>query len=493
MLKLLRKKKVAKRIFYVLAAIIIPAFVIWGSASVINKDKTPAYAGIIFGRKVSFDDFRQALYAWRLQIKLQYGDKAEEMAASFLNPTQGAWDRLIALHEVKKRKIRVSDAAVVNAITQMPFLQRDNRFDPQVYALFLKYGLGVSAHTFESQLRENLSMARLFQQITKDVRISDDEIREAYARQNEQTRIRYAFFPAQGYQNQILLTEEEINAYYEKTKDKLKVPPQVNIAYIFLPYPEDATDKQKDDIKRKMDDSVALARSKGLSEAAKKLNTTVGETGLFAFEDPIPSLGWLPQLSEFFFNASAGTTTDAVETNRGVFIFHIKEKKDAYVPQFKEAREKAKEALINEKSREIALQKAREFLAQIPSPEKGSFEKAGQKAGVPIKETPLFSRASYIPGIGLAEALKEAAFGLKEDGIAPEPVALENGFYGIQSIETVGVDEEKFKKEKEEFGRMLLEQKRAKSFDDFFEDLKKKAHLVSHVSERTTKEAAPGL
>ncbi len=59
MLRLLRKKKVAKRIFYVLAAIIIPAFVIWGSASVINKkNDIPNVAGRIFGKNVSYDQFQ---------------------------------------------------------------------------------------------------------------------------------------------------------------------------------------------------------------------------------------------------------------------------------------------------------------------------------------------------------------------------------------------------------------------------------------------------
>lgn len=50
-LKLLRNKKVSKKIFYVLAAIIIPAFVVWGSASVMNKDKTPNIAGRISAKR----------------------------------------------------------------------------------------------------------------------------------------------------------------------------------------------------------------------------------------------------------------------------------------------------------------------------------------------------------------------------------------------------------------------------------------------------------
>ena len=42
---------------------------------------------------------------------------------------------------------------------------------------------------------------------------------------------------------------------------------------------------------------------------------------------------------------------------------------------------------------------------------------------------------------------------------------------------------EKFKKEKEDFSKQLLEQKRGKVFTDFFEELKKKAKLVSYIKE----------
>jgi len=72
MLKILRKRKVAKKIFYFLAIVIVPAFVLWGSSSVIRNKDEKGYAGEIFGKKVSFNQYAHARQGWRVQLQLQY-------------------------------------------------------------------------------------------------------------------------------------------------------------------------------------------------------------------------------------------------------------------------------------------------------------------------------------------------------------------------------------------------------------------------------------
>ena len=480
MLKLLRKKKVAKRIFYVLAIIIIPAFVIWGSSSVINKSKTPNYAGIVFGKQVSFDEFRDALRAWKTQLKLQYGEKAEQIAAALFDPTQAAWDRIILLQEAKRRKIHVTDADVIDMLTSLPFLQKDGKFDPQTYDLFAKYSLGEEPRLFEEQLRENLQMAAVFGQITRDVKVSDEEIRKEYERQNVQRRVKYVYFAANGYKDKVSVTDEEVRAFYEKSKEKFKVPPQINVAYIGAEYDEKTSDEQKKAITDKLTKALSLARSKGLEETAKELNLKFDETGFFGFEDPIPTLGWMPQLSGLLFDLQEGTLSKIVDSGRGVYLFKIREKKAARIPEFKEVKEKTKDALIGEKSKELAAGKAKEFLDSLKN-QSPLFESTAQTSGLTVKETPFFSHESYIPELGMAQPIKDAAFVLKDDAIAQNTVEMEQGFYVLKSTGSVPFDEEKFKKEKDEFAKNLLEQKRNKVFDGFVDDLKKRADLVSYV------------
>lgn len=482
MLKLLRKKKVAKRIYYILAAIIIPAFVIWGSASVMDKSKTPDYAGVIFGKKVGYKDFQNAQIAWRTQLKLQYGEKAEEVASTIFNPIQATWDRLIMLQEVKRRQIKVSDADIVKTITNFPFLQRNGKFDPSTYQLFLKYFLGSEPRTFEEHLRENLAMAEVFKEETKGAAVTDDEVKAAYEKQNVQTRVAYIAFSPDAYKENIAVTDEEARTHYEKFKETFRVPPQVDTIYAGVEYKEGSTEAEKEAVKEKVKQLGTLARTKGLAVAAKELSVEIKETGYFGLDDPIPTLGWLPQLSNLLFDTETGSLSQIIQTSRGLFIFEIKDKKESYVPSFEGAKDNVKEALVNEKAKEIAKKKAEDLLTKIKD-KKLSLEKAAQEINLPVKETPLFSRESYVAELGMAQSLKDAAFSLEKDAIANEVVSLDMGFYIIRSLESPKLDEEKFNQEKEAFSQQLLEEKRNQVFNTFFETLKNKAHLVSYIDQ----------
>ena len=486
MLKLLRKKKVTKRIYWGLAILVIPAFVIWGSSSVINKSKIQNCAGILFGEKISYEDFRSALAAWKMQMKIQLGEAADQTIQSNFNPVQAAWSRLILLHEAKKRKIRIKDQDVIDWITHMPAFEKNGLFDTQSYGIFLQYYLGVPARQFEEVMRQNISLVQVYKKITDKIAVADSEVKQEYTRQNEQTRVKYVYFPADTEKNKITVSDENIQAYYEKSKERFKVPPQINVVYVGSDIKENASQEEKASLVKKINDVLTDAKKEGFEKAAEKEKLEIKETGLFRLEDPIPLLGWFPDLSTLLFDLPQGDLSKVVELKRGVYLFKVKEKKQAYIPEFKEAKEKAKEALALEKSKEDSRQKAEEFLSNINT-KKIAFEKAAQEAGFTIKETPLFSIDAYIPELGMAQPLKEAAFKLAKDAVAETVIALEQGFYVIKNLETQSANEEKFKKEKEEFTKQLLEQKRNKVFNDFFEDLRKKANLISYIDETKVK------
>ncbi len=479
MLKLLRKKKVAKRIFYILAIIIIPAFVIWGSASVLNKDKTPSYAGIIFGKKVSFDEFRDALFGWRIAMQLQFGDKAREVMNSFFKPSEAAWDRLILLHEVKARHIKIKDDEVVKMIANFPFLQKDGRFDPQSYNLFLRYSISVQPHVFEEKLRQNIAMARVFQDVTKNITITEDEIRKDYEKQNIQTKVKYVLFNTAGYKSSITVTEEELKTYYENNKNLFRVPPQINAIYAAVELKEDTSESEKEESLEKMKKFAAKCKSKGIEAAAKDEGLKLQETGFFGLEDPIPAIGWMPQVSGDLFNLNTGAFSSVMKLERGIYLFKVKERRDAHLEAFNDIKEKVKDKYLGQKSKEIAKSKADEFLKSVQTGST-SFEKAAEAAKLEVKETPLFTQEGYIPEIGMGKDFMEA-FSLAKDQVLSHPIELGQGFYVIKSMETTKIDEDKYKKEKEEFSKTALDQKKNKAFNEFFQDLKKKAGLIDHT------------
>ncbi len=348
----------------------------------------------------------------------------------------------------------------------------------------MKYTLGVGARQFEETLRQNLAIVKFFAEVTKDISVTDEEIREAYEKENVTTRVRYLSFPYSGYRDSVTVAQEDIENYYATSKETLRVPPQINTNYIGFESDDVERAPPGEEMKETMRKALGSARQQGLKLTAQELNVEMKETGFFGLEDPIPDFGWLPQLSKILFDLPVLSLSKIIQTNRGMYIFQIIEKKDAYIPDLKEAAPRIKEILIEQKSKEMARAKAEAFLEMINT-QGMSFDEAAKKAGAEIKETEDFTREAYISELGMAPALKEAAFALKEGSVAKETIELEQGFLVIQSLKTPELDEEVFKEKKEAFGRKVLQNKRDEAFNEYFLSLRERARVESYVDENS--------
>ena len=190
MLKLLRNKKLAKKIWIALAIMVLPAFLLWGFGSVSKDQKRSAYAGEIFGKKVSEIDYNNSLEAAKNLAVIRYGEKFSEVEKQ-LNLRGQAWQRLILLHEAKMRKINASDREVIELIESYPFFQYKSAFDNRIYKDMLQYIFKTQPRAFEEQTRQNIIIAKLYDQVTKDVTVTDVELKLAYAKAHDQGKKDY--------------------------------------------------------------------------------------------------------------------------------------------------------------------------------------------------------------------------------------------------------------------------------------------------------------
>ncbi len=106
MVKALHNKRTQKMVWIVLAILILPTFVFWGINSTISEKKAPDFMGKISGEKVSFLEFREAIEATRNALTMQFGDNLKELE-KILDLESRAWERLVLIHETKKRKIKI--------------------------------------------------------------------------------------------------------------------------------------------------------------------------------------------------------------------------------------------------------------------------------------------------------------------------------------------------------------------------------------------------
>src|SRR3989338_9510571 len=201
MLKQLRKKGVAKKILWITTIIIVLSFgVFWNIDS--SSQQGVTYAGKIFGRRISFDDFQKSLLHPRNQNLLRYGGNFHKIS-QFLNLESEAWDRLILLHEAKKRNIKILDQEVVDSIEDFDFFKNNGKFDPSIYGKVVRYVFRCEPRAFEEGMRETLIFAKLFEQETSAVTVQEEELLKEYKKQEEKVQVNYVFFSEEDYKKDV--------------------------------------------------------------------------------------------------------------------------------------------------------------------------------------------------------------------------------------------------------------------------------------------------
>ena len=224
MLKVFRNKNVAKIVLWALLILILPAFVLWGTGNLGRgaDKKGPAYVGTIENKKVSFDDFAKSVSSIRCQIVLNYFNNSKALDSLLKNKAfvgKLAWDRLIMLKKAGMARIRVPDSDVIKFITSHPLFLRNGRFDDRVYEYFLKNSLSLYPRNFEELIRETLMIQKLTDSLTKDIKVTDEEVLKDYEMDNSKFKISYILTPTSEFTNKVIApSEEEMKDFYEKNK-----------------------------------------------------------------------------------------------------------------------------------------------------------------------------------------------------------------------------------------------------------------------------------
>lgn len=376
MLKLFRKKIVMKIILWGLVIIVVPAFVMWGGASrERSKDKGPDYVGFASNRKVSFDELSNALSGVRGQIILSYFNQPKVLDALLSNKpllAKLAWDRILMMEEVKKSGIKISDKEVIEALRSHPLFIRNGVFDDRFYTYMLKNNIGLEPRAFEEIVRDNISLQRLSNSLTKDVKLSDDDVLSEYKKEFAKIKISYILLEPKDYLDKVSIDENMVKNFYDKNKDKLIVKSNLKGAIPDRPatFEESKADMEKylkEVETRKMlkersgeiyKELLERTGNKGetFTSAASKLGLNVKDTDFFSKKDTVEAVGDTPVIVEASHGLKDFEPSGPLEISKGYIIFEVVGKnapdEEAFAKEKEEYSKKVREArsdLIMEK------------------------------------------------------------------------------------------------------------------------------------------------
>lgn len=452
--------------------LLIAAFAIWGAGSVATTSRN--YAGTIFGKKISPQEYRRSHSAVFNRAKMVYGDQLSKMQ-KFLNLEGQAWDRLILLYYAKKKRVRVNNKEVINRIASMPSFQTEGAFDQKAYNYIVLNIFGVSPREFEESVREDIIISKVVDSVEENVSVAEEELNQAYKTKNEKADISYILINPDSFKKDVTLEETELEPFYNSQKERFRTQEKRNVYYVKIPFVEKEGESDEKEKSKQLayDINYSLNAGEDFDAIAKKYNLEAKETTPFTFGLAIPKIGLSYPFSIATFGLSEERSNNVVEEKDAFYVIKLKEKIAPYIPHFEEVKDKVRSALIIHKAEEFAKGSAENYIDILKSKE-STLENLSKQIKVDINNLKDITRESYIEGIGVNPEFSKAYFEIKEKEFAG-PVKVQKGYAVIRLDKLKPIDKEKFKKERQDFKKNLLDEKKRKAFQDWFAELRKKA------------------
>lgn len=475
MLKFIRRNADASWVKFIFVAIVV-VFIFWGvGGGFVGNDKATVVARVN-DDTIEPADFNRAYNNLRRVYQDLYKDNFKPEIAKALDLKGKAVDQLIRVslmrQEADRLGLRVSETEVRDAIAAMPTFQQDGRFSKDLYVRILRAN-SLTPGEFEDSEREQLLVNRLQDIITAGVHVGEADARERYQFENEKVNLRFIKFDASAFLPQVQLTDDEVQAYYDKHQDALRDPDRVRIEYVQYPAdkwidqaavsdadvqqyyaarideytkPEqiharhillkldpDAGDAFKTEVRKKAEEVLAKVKA---GEDFAALAKQYSEDSSAAQGGDLGTFGRGKMVKPFedaAFALDPGATSDIVESPFGLHIIKVEAKEDAGTKPLDAVRAEIVTALKKDKGRELARTRATTDQATAMGGE--ALAAVAAAAGLKVESPSPFARNEPIAGAG-HNALGSAAFGT-ESGTVGSVVDTPTDFYVFRVLEKV--------------------------------------------------------
>jgi peptidyl-prolyl cis-trans isomerase D len=472
MLKTMRKnvKALAPTLWIVIATFIISIFAIWGGAGRLGEKSQEDTIAFLGKDRIATESYYQVLRN-RLEALQKEFRSLNKSFIQQLNIPQQVLEQMVQqrllLRKAQEMGIRASNQEIRDRVVSL--FQRDGKFiGYDEYRRILDYNR-MSISEFENSLKEEIVLNKVIQVLTAGITATPEELWDSYRKQNESAKIEYllleeskvpyeqelsasdlqayyeknreryslperrqgtyVFLQTEEFKKEIEVTEADTEKYYRDNLDQFKEPERIKVERIFL----SATDKDRTVLQKEAEaildrlragsDFAQIARTSSQDEKAK-------DGGDWGYDE------WrrLPAKErEEIGKLSAGELSGVTETTDGLAILKVIEKNPERTQTLDEVKTRIQGILEDQKARDLASQRIGQ-LEKTARREK-SLDVAAQKIGLKARNTGLLKQGQALETFDPAGSIAQALFGLKENGIS-SPIYTYTGS-GIVQLEAV--------------------------------------------------------
>ncbi len=514
-------RRYQKVIWSVLAVIVIITFVFWGSQTGDDPGQRRRHSpGKIFGKDVSFNDFMRAYWGVYLGYMLQTGqspDTNNRRVAAQLE--QMAWLRMVQTRKVGELGLYVPLERAIEFIQQSPAFRTKSGFDTERYKQFIHGrlpGLRLTENDLIRIASEQLAIDQLKDIISSTAKITNLEVRNAYAEAGQKLAVAVVAFTATNYSAAVKLADKDIEDYFNKNKETYRIPDRVKVRYVklsvdgFLPkvtvtdaeikdryekekesFTDPATKKPKplDAVRDEIRKAIATPRAMNLvREQAEKINDEVlpdprnpqekrpdlpavakkhglalADTGFFSEKDEL-KFSSAPNFQRAALSLSSDSPYEVVGAPDGACLLQFVARKPSEAPALAAVRAKVVADLTRERALELCRKDGREkrdkFKPDLTAAKPGekpktTLETLATAAGLKAATPAPFSIEDSPAGLSYVGLVQRACISLAPGELSDLVETAEGGFI-VQLKQRIVPDEKELAKQDPAIRNRLL-------------------------------------
>ena len=442
-------RKYMKHVMWIVAVAFIGTIIFsWGMGGFKTR-RSMAETGVIGsinGDQVMYQQFAQLVEDEVRRVREQ--EKTDDLSEYRRGAIRDqAWqqlvrERLLAI-EVQKEGIVATPEEIVFYMRNSPpdfvrsaeQFQTNGVFDPKKYQDALSDQRNFQAWIpVENYFRSIIPLQKLQQNVIAAVRVSDAEVFDAWRMENEKVNVKYVFFdPARTPVDNPMISDEAVKKYYRSNEKEYQEPELRKIRYVSFeikPTAEDSAQTRADcmDIIRQLREGADFAElAKEYSE--DKANAEKG--GDLGF---VAKGSMVKPFEDAAFGARIGEIVGPVQTPFGLHILQVSARRKEKGETTVQTRHILLTFKTSQESIESINNRAEFFAEEVQKTKGREFEAIARQENLAVKETAMFRKGGFIPGIGLAARVNHLAFSEKK-GWVSQPVGADPNLIVFQIME----------------------------------------------------------
>ncbi|MEX2223271.1 MAG: SurA N-terminal domain-containing protein [Candidatus Rokuibacteriota bacterium] len=428
---------------------------------------------VVNGEEIPIERFRRAQSNIMAAYERMSRQRLTPEVAERLGLSQQVVSELVTetvvIQGAAQQGVRVSDEELRSTIQQIREFQENGRFSRDEYLKVLRQ-MRLDPGEFENEIRRQLVRRKMETLIKQGVKVSDEEIRQAYTQRHERVRATWAYAdvkPAmasvevadadlepyvKAHQPQFSrperrklqyvvvnpaklaapVTDAEVEAYYKEHAAEFEEPKRLQVAHVLVRVPPVGGSDAENAAKAKIEDVIKRAQGgEDFAKLARELSedkASAVQGGDLGFVGPGELVAPFEQAA---FALKKGEVSAPVRTAFGYHAIRVLDVKEGGTTPLKEVAPKIKETLGAQKREQAAQTRAEEVRAALLSAKE--FPAEAKRLGLDPQEA-TFARGDALGEAGRDPQLDETLFGLAVGGVST-PIKTAGGVAVVKVVE----------------------------------------------------------